>query len=154
MTVDLPNLWWVLLLLGFVGGIISAALGVGSGIVFVPVLVMVFLLPQKAAQGTALAVMVPMALLGAFRYWRNPDIDVNMGMVSLLTLGSLAGVLIGAEIASQLPAHWLRKAFAVLMVVAAVRMFSMPPRPPGSLPAELKTPAAAEIVEEPDNAPE
>lgn len=147
MTVDLPNLWWVLVLLGFVGGIISAALGVGSGIVFVPVLVMVFLLPQKAAQGTALAVMVPMAMLGAYRYWRNPEIDVNMAVVSLLTLGSLVGVLIGAEIASQLPAHWLRKAFAVLMVVAAIRMFSMPPRPPGSLPTGSSPPAKSEAAE-------
>ena len=31
----------------------------GSGIIFIPVLVMVFSLPQKSAQGTALAVMVP-----------------------------------------------------------------------------------------------
>jgi len=154
MTADIANMWWVLILLGFVGGIISAALGVGSGIVFVPVLVMVFLLPQKAAQGTALAVMVPMALLGAYRYWRNPDIDVSMNVVALLSLGSLLGVLIGAEIASQMPAHWLRKAFAVLMVVAAVRMFSMPPRPPGSPPTESKTPAATEIAEEADNAPD
>jgi uncharacterized membrane protein YfcA len=95
--------------------------------------------------------MVPMALLGAFRYWRNPEIDVSMTMVSILTLGSLAGVLIGAEIASQLPAHWLRKAFAVLMVVAAVRMFTMPPRPPGSFPTGLNSPTTTETAEEGDN---
>ena len=140
MTGDLPNMWWVLLLLGFVGGIISAALGVGSGIVFVPILVMIFMLPQKAAQGTALAVMVPMALLGAFRYWRNPEIEINLTVVALLSLGSVLGVLIGAEIASQVPGHWLRKAFAVLMVVAAVRMFSMPPRPPDAA-SRLNAPA-------------
>jgi uncharacterized membrane protein YfcA len=51
MMAELPNLWWVLLLLGFVGGIISASLGVGSGIVFVPVLVMIFLLPQRPLRG-------------------------------------------------------------------------------------------------------
>ena len=129
MIEQIPNLWWVLVLVGFVGGIVSGALGVGSGIIFVPVLVIAFLLPQKAAQGTALAVMVPMALLGAIRYWRNPAIDVNLNLVGLLAVGSLVGVLIGTEIANQLPGHWLRKGFAVLMIVAAARMFSMPPRP-------------------------
>jgi len=142
MVEQLPNLWWTLVLLGFVGGIVSGALGVGSGIVFVPVLVVAFLVPQKAAQGTALAVMVPMALLGAARYWRNPDIEVNLNVVALLAVGSLAGVLIGTEIAYHLPGHWLRKAFAVFMVVVAVRMFLMAPRPAevaGEASSQLRT---------------
>ena len=129
MLDQIPNVWWVLVLLGLAGGIVAGSLGVGGGIIFVPVLVIVFLLPQKAAQGTALAVMVPMALLGAIRYWRNPAIDVNLTLVALLAVGALIGVLIGTEIANQLPGHWLRKAFAVLMIAAAARMFFMPPRP-------------------------
>ncbi|OHB66256.1 MAG: hypothetical protein A2V70_04880 [Planctomycetes bacterium RBG_13_63_9] len=128
MLEQLPNLWWTLLLLGFVGGIVSGALGVGSGIVFIPVLVMFFLVPQKAAQGTALAVMVPMALLGAACYWRDPGIHISLRVVALLAAGALAGTLIGTQIAISLPANVLRKAFAVLMVVMAVRMFLMAPR--------------------------
>jgi uncharacterized membrane protein YfcA len=120
--------WWVLVLVGVVAGVISGALGVGSGIVLVPVMVTVFLLPQKSAQGTALAVMVPMALLGALRYWHNPEIDVNMPVVAFLVLGALPGVLAGTELAARLPAHWLRKAFAILMVIVAIKMFSMPSR--------------------------
>lgn len=129
MVEQLSSFWWAFVLLGFVGGIVSGALGVGSGIIFIPVLGMIFLLPQKDAQGTALAVMVPMALLGAICYWRNPDIDVNISLVALLAVAALPGVLVGTEIADYLPGHWLRKAFAVLMVVAAVRMFFMPPKP-------------------------
>jgi len=52
------------MLVGLGAGVVSGALGVGSGIVFVPVMATVFLLPQKSAQGTALAVMAPMALQG------------------------------------------------------------------------------------------
>ena len=143
MLEDIFSLWWALVLLGFVGGIICGALGVGSGVVFVPVLVIVFLLPQKAAQGTALAVMVPMALLGAARYWRNPEIDVNLNLVALLAIGSLVGVWLGAEIAHYTPGHWLRKAFAVLMVAAAVRMFLMSPRPVDAAAGTLKAPGAS-----------
>ena len=129
MLEQISSLWWAFVLLGFVGGVVSGALGVGSGIIFIPILVTVFLVPQKAAQGTALAVMVPMALLGAIRYWYNPDIHVNINLVALLAVGSLAGVLLGTEIAYHLPGHWLRKIFAVFMVVVAVRMFLMAPRP-------------------------
>ena len=54
MIEQIPNVWWVLVLLGLAGGIVAGSLGVGGGIIFVPVLVIVFLLPQKTAQGTAL----------------------------------------------------------------------------------------------------
>ena len=47
----------MLLLLGLAAGILSAMLGVGSGIVFVPALVLLFDLPDKSAKGTALALM-------------------------------------------------------------------------------------------------
>lgn len=149
MVEHLSEWWWALVLLGFVGGIVSGALGVGSGIVFIPILVLAFGLSQKASQGTALAVMVPMALLGALRYWRNPDIDVNMHLVALLVGGSLVGVLIGTEIAYHLPGHWLRKAFAVFMVVVAVRMFSMPAKPTGSKPPSPEQTQSS--VESPDS---
>ncbi len=77
MLGELSGFWWVLLALGFVGGIFSGTFGVGSGIIFIPALVLILSLPQHSAQGTALAVMVPMALLGAFRYWKDPTIDVR-----------------------------------------------------------------------------
>lgn len=64
MLAQLSNPCWVFMLVGLGAGVVSGALGVGSGIVFVPVMATVFLLPQKSAQGTALAVMAPMALQG------------------------------------------------------------------------------------------
>ena len=128
MLAQLSNPWWTFVILGLAGGLLSGVLGVGSGIVFVPVLVSVFMLPQKSAQGTALAVMVPMALLGAIRYWQNPSIEINMVLVAFLVLGALVGVLIGTAVIEHVPGHWLRKVFAVLMVIVAVRMFMMPPK--------------------------
>jgi uncharacterized membrane protein YfcA len=127
---QLSNPWWMFVILGIAGGVLSGALGIGSGIVFIPILASVFLLPQKSAQGTTLAVMVPMALLGAIRYWHNPSIEINMTMVALLVAGALGGVLIGTTIMERIPGHYLRKAFAVFLVIVAVRMFVMPKRKP------------------------
>lgn len=123
--------WWILILIGVAAGVVSGALGVGSGIIFVPVLVAAFAIPQKSAQGTALAVMVPMALLGAVRYWYNPNIEISPAVVGLLVVGALGGVLVGTELAARVPAVWLRKAFAVFMVIVAVRMFFLTPKKPG-----------------------
>jgi len=66
--------YW-LLLIGLLGGTLSGALGVGSGILIIPALVLGLGIEQKVAQGICLAVMVPMALMGAYRYYVNPDIN-------------------------------------------------------------------------------
>ncbi len=128
MIGQLPNYWWVFVLLGICAGVISGTLGLGSGTVIVPVLVLLCGFEQKSAQGTALAAMVPMALVGALLYWKNPDIEMNTLVIGLIIFGALAGTLAGAELASRLPSHTLRKVFAIFLVIVAVKMFTASPK--------------------------
>ena len=123
MIGQLSNPWWVFIVLGLCAGVLSGALGLGSGIILIPILVLLCGFGQKNAQGMALAVMVPMALLGALRYWKNPQIEMNGMVIALIICGALVGVLVGTELASRLPSHILRKAFAIFLVIAAVRIF-------------------------------
>ena len=123
MIGQLSSSWWIFILLGIGAGIISGTLGLGSGTIVVPALVLLFDFGQKNAQGTALAVMVPMALVGALRYWQNPEIELNMVVIGLIICGSIAGALVGVELASMLPAHVLRRVFAIFLIIVAVRMF-------------------------------
>jgi hypothetical protein len=102
---------------------VSGTLGVGSGIIFVPALVLVFALPQKSAQGTALAVMVPMTLMGAVRYWQDPAIAVDLSLAGILAAGALIGAFAGAAIADHVPAMWLKRFFAIFVLAVGVRMF-------------------------------
>lgn len=118
----LPEYTVFLVVLGVAAGILSAMLGVGSGILLVPALVLLMGLPQKTAQGTALAVMVPMALVGASRYMANPQIDISIARVALLSAGAVVGALIGAFIVSRVPGIVLRRIFATFLLVVAVRM--------------------------------
>ncbi len=122
MTVQLPNLWWAFILLGVCAGVLSGALGLGSGTILVPTLVLLCGFMQESAQGMALAVMVPMALLGAFRYWKNPQIEINLAVVGLIICGALVGTLAGTELTSRLPGHVLRKAFAIFLIIIAAKM--------------------------------
>ncbi len=129
MIGQLSNPWWVFVVLGICAGVISGTLGLGSGTVIVPVLVLLCGFEQKSAQGTALAAMVPMALVGALLYWKNPDIEMNRLVIGLIIFGALAGTLAGAELAFRLPSHTLRKVFAIYLVIVAVKMFTASPRP-------------------------
>ena len=126
------------MLLGVVAGVISGLLGLGSGAIVVPTLVLVpiFAFEQKSAQGTALAIMVPMALLGAFRYWRNPDIEVSLPIVGLIALGALPGVLLGTHLVGLISGNALRKIFAVFLAFIAVKMFTASPKQGPKAPGE------------------
>jgi len=129
MMDQLSNYWWVFVLLGICAGVISGALGLGSGTLIIPILVLFCSFEQKTAQGTALVVMVPMALVGALRYWKNPEIEMNAAIILLIIFGALAGVLVGTELANRLPSHTLRKIFAIYLAIVAVKMFTASPGP-------------------------
>jgi len=127
MMDQLSNYWWVFVLLGICAGVISGTLGLGSGTILIPILVLFCGFEQKSAQGTALAVMVPMALVGALRYWKNPEIEMDTAIILLIICGALAGVLVGTELAARLPSHTLRKIFAIYLAIVAVKMFTASP---------------------------
>lgn len=134
--------WWMYLILGVAAGVVSASFGVGAGIVMVPALVLipVFAFKQHEAQGIALCVMVPMALVGAWRYVQDPTIRVDLRVAGLIAAGAVVGAYLGHLIATHLPEAALRKAFAVFIFVVAIRMFFTKPR---AQAAETETPTTA-----------
>ena len=101
-------------------GVLAGALGVGGGFLTVPYLVLAVGVEQHAAQGTSLAVVLPAAILGSITLHRR---GVAGGKAGLL-IGSLGAVgsIAGARLALALPAHALRLAFAVLLVLLGLRM--------------------------------
>jgi uncharacterized membrane protein YfcA len=140
---SLPAEWWSFVVLGVCAGVVSGMLGVGSGTVMIPALVLLWGFGQKSAQGTALAIMVPMALIGALRYWRNPDVELDGLVLALIALGAVAGTLGGTELAARLPAGLLRRLFAIFLALVAVRMFLASGRPAKT---RQTGPAAVEVV--------
>lgn len=64
MTGQFSHTWRIFVLLGICAGTLSGLLGLGSGIILIPTLVLLCGFAQKSAQGTALAVMVHMVLVG------------------------------------------------------------------------------------------
>jgi uncharacterized membrane protein YfcA len=118
---SIENSWFLFLLVGVASGVLSGTFGVGAGIIMIPALVFLGS-AQKDAQGIALAVMVPMALLGAWRYHHNPEIHLDLKIAGVIAVGALAGAWFGAHFAGALSGNILRKMFAVLMILVAIQM--------------------------------
>jgi uncharacterized protein len=108
------------LALGLTGGVLAGLFGVGGGIVFVPALTLGLGLGQLTAEATSLAAIVPVVAVGSFRQHR--DGLVEWPSAAVLGACSLAGVLVGAQIALDLPEAALRRAFAAFLVLSAIQM--------------------------------
>jgi uncharacterized membrane protein YfcA len=109
-----------LILLGLGAGILAASLGIGGGIVFVPVLVSLFGFTQLDAQGTSLAVIVPTTIIATIGHMRA---DRVVWRIVWITGGAgVVGALVGSRIAYELDERILQRLFAVLLVILAGRM--------------------------------
>ena len=105
---------------GLAAGLLSGVFGVGGGILIVPGLMWVASMEQRRAHGTSLAAVLPIAMFGGVTYVANDH--VNFGAALALTVGSLAGTLIGTAWLARAPKRVLSLSFAVLLVVSAARL--------------------------------
>ena len=69
--------WLYYVILGLIVGIFSGLIGIGGGIIIVPVLVLIFGMEQHMAQGTTLALLIPpIGILAAMTYYKQGYVDV------------------------------------------------------------------------------
>ncbi len=107
--------------LGLFTGIFSGVVGIGGGVILVPCLVFLFGLTQHCAQGTTVALLVPpIGLLAALTYYRAGYVDVKVA--AYICLGFIVGGLIGARIATHLPAVTLEKIFGGALFLISLKM--------------------------------
>ena len=105
---------------GVAMGLLSALFGVGGGIILIPIIVTLFGFPQQLAAGTSLAVMAPVALLGAWRQSRGGATDWSVGL--RFGFASIPGSVLGAVVAVSVSGSLLRSLFAVLLIVVGLQM--------------------------------
>lgn len=108
--------------LGFFGGLF----GIGGGIIAIPMLALAFGMEQALAQGTSLAMMVPILAAGLWRYSRKRPIPWK----SAIWIGLLASITtwVVAHFATQLEPDVLRLAFGVFLIFLSGQMFVSKPR--------------------------
>lgn len=101
-------------LLGAVGGV----LGIGGGLVAIPILGALYGMDQHLAQGTALVMILPNVLVGFWRYHQRTPVDFR-ALAWMIALSIIAAAL-AAHFAASIGAGQLRRAFAVFLIVLAL----------------------------------
>ena len=106
---------------GIAAGMLGGLVGVGGGIIIVPALVYFIGFSQKTAQGTSLAlIMLPVGIFGVLQYYKSGHVDFRIA--GILAIGFLAGSFFGSKIALSLPQETVKKVFAILMILMAIKM--------------------------------
>ena len=106
---------------GLIAGVASGFLGIGGGIILVPVLGLIFGLTQHQAQGTTLALMIPpIGLLAALKYYHAGN--VNIKIAAFVCLGFFFGGYVGASLVQHIPDTVLRRIFGFVMLFVSLRL--------------------------------
>ena len=111
----------ILIIIGFLAGILSGLVGVGGGILMIPLLIMFLGLTQHQAQGTALfAMLPPIGILAAMNYYKEGFVKWEYAAVIALTF--VVGGYFGSKLSISLPEQTVRRVFGVIMLIGAIKL--------------------------------
>jgi uncharacterized membrane protein YfcA len=139
----------LMLLGGIAAGAFGSILGLGGGLLIVPLLTLGFGLPLREAVGVSLVCVIVTSSASAGVYLQRRQANLRLGM--LLELFTATGAIAGGAIAFLIDERLLAGLFAVLLVYVAATMLvglrrrtppmpatdEMPPGPAESVPAAL-----------------
>ena len=114
-------------IIGLVSGITSGLFGVGGGVVMVPAMMLLLSPPIrdiKQAIGTSLVVIIPTALMGAFKHYNSDPRVSNIHWPTVLSLvpTAIIGGYLGAWMTSLIHADSLKRAFGAFIIVVGFRL--------------------------------
>ncbi|HLS41870.1 MAG TPA: sulfite exporter TauE/SafE family protein [Paenalcaligenes sp.] len=115
------NLWWyvpVFLLVGASIGFAGGVLGIGGGLLAIPLLVLLLQMDQQMAQGTALIMVLPAILLTIRKYNQYARIDRRAAIMGALSASVCTWI--GAQFALNVSSSTLRFIFALFVMIVAV----------------------------------
>ena len=111
----------ILLALGLVAGFLSGLIGIGGGIVIVPVLVYLLAMDQKTAQGTTLFMfMLPIGILGVYNYYKAGHVDFKSAAIVAATF--IVGSYFGSKTAIAIDTKVVKQIFAVAIILIGIKM--------------------------------
>ncbi len=146
------SLFAAYIVLGLVVGFVAGLLGVGGGLIIVPVLIALFQtyaiaigMEPQLALGTSLASILFTSISSMRAHHRHGAVE--WPLVRRITPGIVAGTLLGSLLATQMSASILRLGFTLFLFYAATQMWlDFKPRPHRNLPGVAGTTLAGSVI--------
>ena len=112
----------IILLIGLAAGVFSGFLGIGGGIIIIPLLVGLLGFSQQQAQGTSLGLLLPpVGLLAVINYYKAGFVDIKAAGLMVITF--LIGSYFASLFAVQLSDAVIKKIFAVFLLAYSMKLF-------------------------------
>ncbi|MDO8686084.1 MAG: sulfite exporter TauE/SafE family protein [Clostridiales bacterium] len=108
------------LIAGLFTGFVNGLFGAGGGMLVVPAMQKFLKIEERESHATAIAVILPLTIISTFFYFQNNYIDWKIAGIT--TVGGIAGGIAGAFLLGRCPVPLLRKGFAIVIIIAAIRM--------------------------------
>jgi uncharacterized membrane protein YfcA len=122
------------ILIGLLSGMFGGLVGLGGGVIMIPLMVGIMKLRQHRAHGTSLVALVFTGISGTVTYALQGSVDFMAA--ALLSVTAMVTVRTGARFAHSLPEWKLKRSFGAFLVVVSVMMVLKPYLPHASSPAE------------------
>lgn len=114
---------FILIIIGLLAGILSGLIGIGGGIIMVPMFILFLGLNQYNAQGLSLAVMLPpVTFLAVYNYHTAGGGSIDWRVALIVSLLFVIGGFIGSKIALQINQRTLKRIFGLVMLIVAIKL--------------------------------
>ena len=113
------------MLLSLFIGFLSSLLGIGGGIIHVPILVSILNFPVHLATATSQFVILILSFTGSFIHLINGTLLANILQVPILAIGAMTGAQIGARLSNKLHGNLIIRLLAVVLALVGVRILFM-----------------------------
>jgi len=112
------------LIIGLTAGAFGGILGIGGGLIMIPLMVAILKLTQHKAHGTSLVALVFTGIGGAITYAVNGSVDFTAA--ALIAVTALITAPLGVRYCNTLTERELKKYFGVFLIFCAVLLFLKP----------------------------
>lgn len=106
-------------------GFISSLLGIGGGIIHVPVLIQALNFPVHIAAATSHFVLAVMSLSGTIVHIASGVLSKSVIQTIALAIGVLFGAQLGARLSKRLKGGWIVRGLAAALGLAGIRILIM-----------------------------
>lgn len=110
--------------IGCIAGCFGGLVGLGGGVIMIPLMVEILKFSQHKAHGTSLWALVFTGLIGTITYSFYDAVDVTGGMIMAIT--AILTAKTGAKFASSLPEWKLKKSFGGFLILVAILLLLKP----------------------------